>query len=125
MLLTACCGGGAAQGPQAGGATQAHGRDVRVLEGRPLLAVLTREGDARGAIALAVRTGGIDADRGAEVAVALAALIQARLEAQGFRDAQVVPAWDGYRIRTLAADPAEASRFVAAGRAALLAPVTG
>ena len=97
---------------------------VRHLRGLPPIAVVVRDGDPRGAIAVAVATGGLPdagAGRGAEVAVALAAVVEGRLE--GKLDAQVLPGWSGYRVRALVAEGAEAGRAAEALRAAMLAPV--
>jgi hypothetical protein len=91
--------------------------------GRPPLAVLAREGDARGAIAVAVTTAGIAPDRGALAGVTLGALVEARLLAQGV-DAGATGGWDGWRLRALVDSPADAARLVASLRTALLAPVT-
>ena len=52
-------------------------------DGRPPLAVIAREGDAKGAVAVAVTTAGIAPERGALAGVALAALVEARLAARG------------------------------------------
>ena len=89
-LLATACGGGAARSavrpssPGDLGAVRATG------EGRPPLAVVAREGDARGAVAVAVTTEGIAPERGALPAVALAALVEARLNARGITDANAV-----------------------------------
>src|SRR4051812_36154967 len=97
--------------------------EVRLGKGVPPVSLVTREGDPRGAVAAAVMTSGISADRGAEVAVALAALVEARLEARGVREAVATPGWDGYRVRGLVATDAEGAALADAVRAALLAPV--
>ncbi|HEX3771850.1 MAG TPA: hypothetical protein VHV30_13330 [Polyangiaceae bacterium] len=90
--------------------------------GRPPLAVVVREGDARGALAIAVTTAGIAEERGAIAGVALAALVEARLAARGV-EVSAVGGWDGWRLRALVASPADAARVIDAVRAALLAPV--
>lgn len=94
---------------------------VRLLRGLPPIAVVTREGDPRGGVAATVATGGIAEERGAEVAVALAAVVEGRLE--GRLDAQVLPGWSGYRVRALVASEAEAARAAEAIRAAMLGPI--
>jgi hypothetical protein len=91
-------------------------------EGRPTLAVVARDGDVRGAIALAVTTDGIDTDRGALVPVALAALVQQRMQARGI-DAVAMGSWSGWRLHAVVASPMDAASVVVAARAALLTPV--
>lgn len=90
---------------------------------RPPLVVVSREGDARGALGVAVATGGIAADRGASVAVALAGLMEARLDAAGLEDATVVAGWDGYRVRALVT-AASAPAAVNMIRTAMLTPAS-
>jgi hypothetical protein len=92
-------------------------------EDRPPIAAVVREGDARGAIAVAVSTAGIAPDRGALVAVALAALVEGRLAERGFAEVRAVGDWDGWRLESLAGTPAEAARVTAAAASAMLAPV--
>jgi len=89
---------------------------------RPPLAVIAREGDPGGAIAVAVTTEGIEPQRGALVAVALAALVERRLALRGI-DAVAVGGWNGWRLRATVASAPEASHTIAAIRAALLTPV--
>jgi hypothetical protein len=89
---------------------------------RPPLVVIVRDGDARGALATAVTTAGVAPDRGALAAVALAALVQERLAAQGL-EVSTVGGWDGWRLRALVASPGDAARLVNALRTALLTPV--
>jgi hypothetical protein len=91
-------------------------------EGRPGLVVVSREGDARGALAVAVSAEGLAPDRGAVPAVALAALVEARATARGL-DASAVGGWGSWRLRALVASPAEAARAVEIVRDAMLAPV--
>jgi hypothetical protein len=106
------CGG-------AGGA--ARGPDLRTMKDRPPVAVVVREGDPSAALAVAVFTGAIAPERGAEVAAALAALTESRLRSSDFG---VVPAWDGYRIRALVGpQPDSASALVEAVQRALATPV--
>jgi hypothetical protein len=85
--------------------------------------VVEREGDARGALAVAVTTQGIAANQGATAAVALAALVEERLAARSISEAGVVGGWDGWRLRALVGSPAEAAAFVNSLREAMLAPV--
>jgi hypothetical protein len=119
--------------------------------GRPSLAVVEREGDSRGAIAVAVTTEGIASDRGAMVAVALAALVEERLSARGVDGASPAPpgrgrdleraspappgrgphldelgvigGWDGWRLRALVASPGDAAELVDAVREAMITPI--
>jgi hypothetical protein len=128
VCALAGCGGAGAGGGQGKGA-QAPTSETRQAKDRPPLAVVARDGDPRGAIAVAVSTDGIAADRGAEAAVALAALVEARLESatreRGGANAMidVTPAWDGYRARALVANEGEAAAVAERLRVALLAPV--
>ncbi len=113
------CGSPPARAPSA---PSTSGNDsLRLVRGMPPLAVVTREGDPRGGLAATVATGGIADARGAEVAVALAAIVEGRLE--GKVDAQVLPGWSGYRVRALVTSEAEAARASEAIRAAMLTPV--
>ncbi len=92
-------------------------------QGRPAIAAVVREGDARGAIATAVTTAGIAPERGALVAIALAALVEARLAERGFADVRALGGWDGWRLESLAGTPAEAARVAGAVTSAMLTPV--
>jgi hypothetical protein len=96
---------------------------VSVVAGRPPLSVVEREGDAWGALAIAVATQGIAPERGATAAVALAALVEDRLAARGITEAVVVGGWDGWRLRRLAGSPADAASLVEWARLTMLAPV--
>ncbi len=91
-------------------------------DGRPPLSVIVREGDAKGAIAVAVTTAGVAPERGALAGVSLAALVEARLAARGV-DVSAVGSWDGWRLRALVDSPADMARIVDAVRVALLTPV--
>jgi hypothetical protein len=86
--------------------------------------VLAREGDPSAAVAVAVLTHGIEPARGAEVPVALAAVVEARLTSAGIVDAIVIPGAEGFRARALAPSGARGRDVVSFIRAALLAPVT-
>lgn len=116
-LLSSCAPQVTARSPRGAGA-----RERVTSEGRPPVAVVEREGDARGAVAVAVTTQGIAPERGAVVGVALAALVEARLAARGV-EANAIGGWDGWRLRALVASPADAARMVDEARAAMLAPV--
>ncbi len=119
LAAAAACGGNVGTSTR----TPAHGSDFRTAEGRPPVVVVERDGDPRGAVALAVSTEGIAPERGAAPAVALAAIVEARLAAGGVRDVHVVPSFDGYRVRALVGGDAEGAAFAAGVRIALLAPV--
>lgn len=116
------CGGAArdeqSRSPQGAGAlvTRATGGS------RPPLSVIAREGDVRGAIAVAVTTEGIDSKAGALVGVALATLVEQRLRLRGI-DAAAVGGWNGWRLHATLASPSDAAQAIEAIRAALLAPV--
>ena len=96
---------------------------VEVGAGRPSLLVVEREGDARGALAVAVNTEGIAPQRGAIVAVALGALVEERLAARGIGDAGPVGGWNGWRLKALVVSSADAVALVDAAREAMLKPV--
>jgi hypothetical protein len=126
LLLWAALGAAACGPAKPGAATALNGRargdeSVRVLSGKPPIAVLSRDGDPKGAVAVAIATGGLAPS--AQPAVALAGVLEARLRARGLADATVIPAWDGYRAQWLAAE-ADATASVEAIRTALLAPIT-
>jgi hypothetical protein len=92
-------------------------------ESRPALAVVAREGDARGALAVAVVTEGVAPDRGALVGVALAALVEKRLAVDGI-EARAVGGWDGWRVGALVSSSGQAAVTLEAIRRALLTPVS-
>jgi hypothetical protein len=98
--------------------------DVRVAGQRPPVAAIVRDGDPRGAIAVAVSTDGIESGRGAAIAVALSGLTLARLQARGIADATATAGWDGYRVRVLVGDVAQAATVVLAIRAAMTTPLS-
>ena len=123
LLVTVGCGAHTpGPGLRANGGGRAFGTRSTGDE-RPPLAVVAREGDARGALAVAVSTAGIAPDRGALAAVALAALVQERLATRGV-DASLVGGWDGWRLRALVGSPADMARLVEAVRIAMLTPVS-
>jgi hypothetical protein len=119
LAAAAACGGNAGTSAR----TPAHGSDFRTADGRPPVVVVDRDGDPRGAVALAVSTDGIAPTRGAAPAVALAAIVEARLAASGVHDVRVVPSFDGYRVRALVSGDADADAFAAGIRVALLTPI--
>ncbi len=122
LIAALGCGGqrGATAAPSPPFALGASG----AADGRPPLALVAREGDGRGALAVAVTTEGIAPERGAMPAVALAALVEARLGARGL-SVSVSGGWTGWRLRTLVGTPAEVAIAVDAVRQAMLTPVTG
>jgi hypothetical protein len=121
-IVAAGCAGRVAPGAKAGG-DGAHQATRATGNGRPPVTVVSREGDARGAVAVAVTTLGIAPDRGATPGVALAALVEARVAAHTSVQVDATGGWDGWRLRALVASPAEASAFVEAVRTAMLVPV--
>jgi hypothetical protein len=122
-VATLLAAAGCAHTPGAGGSEGARALATRSTgSGRPSLVVVAREGDAKGAVAVAVTTAGVAPDRGALAGVALAALVDARLAARGV-DASAVGSWDGWRLRALVDSPADMARVVDAIRNALLTPV--
>jgi hypothetical protein len=116
LLFLVSCGGPASPRPPSHPST-------RIIKDHPPLALVERDGDPRGAVALAVVTTGVADERGAEVPVALAGLIETRLAARGLADITVVPSWDGYRVRALVRTEADVSRTLDALRETLLTPV--
>jgi hypothetical protein len=91
---------------------------TRSVQHRPRISLVARLGDPSPAVAMAVAH-----DFGSEASTALGALVQARLRAQGFTDADSRPQALGFVVRALVTSPAEASRFVAAASHALLTPL--
>ena len=119
ISLLLACGGG----QQAALRPDATGQMARsVGKGRPPLAVVVRDGDAGGGVAVAVSTEGIAGERGAVAGVSLAALVEARLASKGV-PVEAVGGWGGWRLRALEAAAADAKGVVSAVRDAMLAPV--
>src|ERR1700722_634654 len=123
-LVTGCGGGSATTNAQGPGRTRARA----LGDGRPPLAVVARAGDGRSALAVAVSTEGIAPERGAVPAVALAALVEARLSVRidggaGETSVTTVGGWGGWRLRALVESASDATALVAAVRTAMLAPV--
>jgi hypothetical protein len=119
LIATSSCGG-----PTRTAAGPATPRtSVAVGAGRPSLTVVERDGDARGAVAIAVTTDGIAPDRGAVVGVALGSLVEERLAARGIVEASAAGGWDGWRLRSSVASPADGARLVQIAREAMLEPV--
>lgn len=123
--LAACSGGatpGGAGAPIAGASVPARegpvGRiEVRRIDARPRLTLVSRDGDPTPAVVAAVAT-----DLGPVLTTGLAALVEARLVAAGFAvDTRV----DGgaFRVRLSVADPARAAAFFTALAQAFARPV--
>lgn len=89
-----------------------------VLEERPTLLLVTRDGDPKPAIAFVARHG-----RGGASSAALLGLLSARLEALGLRGLDARPHGLGFEISALVDGPSDLKRFFAAVRRALAAPV--
>lgn len=91
--------------------------EVRQLDGRPRLTLVSRDGDPAPAIAVTVA-----ADLGPAAATALAAVVEARLRAAGFEvDARVDRS--AFRVRMLAWDTARVGLFFAAVAQAFAVPI--
>jgi hypothetical protein len=116
------CGGRAPAVPPHPAAVAPPFGSRSTIAGRPPLALIARDGDGRGAFAVAVTTDGLAEERGALSAVALAALVEARLAARGVT-ATVMAGWNGYRLRALVEAPAQVPALVEAVRSAMLEPV--
>ncbi|MFO0678846.1 MAG: hypothetical protein U0169_20125 [Polyangiaceae bacterium] len=102
-LLGAC--GGARPSVHSKGALPPSARAVavRVVPDGPRVSTLTREGDGRLGFAVAVLTAGIDDGRPGDVALALAALVESRLQStsRAVGEVRVVAGRDGFRVRAL------------------------
>jgi hypothetical protein len=125
-LVVAAALGCAGHGGSSAGARSAAGSLASASRlgagGHPPLALVTREGDGRGSLAVAVATDGIAPGRGAMAAVALAALVEARVAARGL-PVTATGGWGGWRLRILVDGPAEVKAAVDATRDAMLSPV--
>jgi hypothetical protein len=122
LLLAAALSACGARPSRPAAAPSLAGESVRQAIGHPPVGVLAREGDPSSAVAVDVVTAGIDA-HGAEVAVALSAVVEARLSAAGLVGVSVVPGSEGFRVRTLLEGAGRAPAVVAALRSALLTPL--
>ena len=121
--VAACGRGPAPTLPNAPARALALLPDVRVAKDRPPVAVVAREGDPSGAIAIAVTTSGLEAsDDDPEAAVALAGMVEARLSARGLAPV-VVPSWSGFRAAVLVTGADAAPAATDAVREALTARV--
>lgn len=91
--------------------------EVRQLDARPRLTLVSRDGDPTPAIVAAVAT-----DLGPVLTTALAATVEARLVAAGFAVDTRVDA-SAFRVRLLLADPARAAAFFTAVAQAFARPI--
>jgi len=121
LAVVAACGASPAKAP--GAATTSRFEEVRQAEGRPPVALLSRDGDPSAAVSVAVLTLGVDPAHGAEVPVALAGVVEARLAAAGVRDLRVVPSAEGFRVRALLPSREGARELALALRDALTTPI--
>jgi len=92
--------------------------ELRTLPERPPISLVPRTGDPYAAVALASAH-----DLGSEASIALSTLIETRLEAQGFPNAESRAHALGFELFSLVSAPAEASRFVQVAAAALRTPL--
>ena len=88
--------------------------ELRALADRPALSLVHREGDPRGAVAVAVAH-----DFGSEASLGLASILRARLERAGFRELEVRPHALGVLLSTLVSTPDDGARFARAATTAL------
>ncbi|WP_437682918.1 hypothetical protein [Sorangium sp. So ce131] len=124
LLLAAACHGAAPSAPPAAGLALVStpegsvGRiEVRHLEARPRLALVSRDGDPSPAIVASVAT-----DLGSVAATALASVVEARLSAAGFDvDARIDRS--AFRVRLLVRDAARVEPFLRALAAAFAQPI--
>jgi len=125
VVLGACVGGPPPGGAAAPGSVQlapAHegpvGRiEVRRIDARPRLTLVSRDGDPTSAIVAAVAT-----DLGPVLTTALAATVEARLTAAGFAvDTRVDSG--AFRVRLVLADPTRAAAFFTALAQAFARPL--
>lgn len=116
--LTACGGSGA--GPSAASSVARAGSGVahRALDDRPALMLIERHGDPSAGVAFAATLPG-----GMKASTATGAWLEARLIARGFGSARARPHALGLGVTALAANAAEAARFVDALRTILSEPV--
>lgn len=120
FLGAVSCGGGAPR-EHSGGALPPD--EVRVVSGHPPLALIAREGDPAPAVGVNVFTEGVDPAHESEVAVALGAMIEARLVAKDLA-VSLVPSSDGYRFSLLLTNDDQIASSAATIVGALLSPAT-
>lgn len=106
-------------GPSGGFGPDTFGRiSVKQAQDRPTVTSVVRQGDSLPAVAVAVLT-----EPDSFSAVALGALVEARLHAAGLDQAQARADRDGYRIRLLVPPAVGADRVVSAIWLALSTPI--
>ncbi|WP_437728697.1 hypothetical protein [Sorangium sp. So ce861] len=124
LVLIAACSGAAPGGPTAPGHALVStpegsvGRiEVRNLEARPRLTLVSRDGDPAPALVASVAT-----DLGSVATTALASVVEARLVAAGFDvDARIDRS--AFRVRLLVRDAARVAPFLRALSAAFAQPI--
>ena len=126
LSLIAACGGPAAAPPgsprqallstPAGSVGQI---EVRQIEARPRLTLVSRDGDPAPALVATIAT-----DLGSAATVALASVVEGRLRAAGV-DVDASVDRSAFRIRALAAEPGRAAAFLGALAAAFAQPIAG
>ncbi|MCC6900904.1 MAG: hypothetical protein IT377_18140 [Polyangiaceae bacterium] len=92
--------------------------ELRALADRPAISLVHREGDPRGAVAVAIAH-----DFGSEASLGLASVLGARLTRSGFGDVQLRPHALGVLLSALVASPDDGARFVNAATRALTTPI--
>ncbi|HVU01907.1 MAG TPA: hypothetical protein VHE30_09150 [Polyangiaceae bacterium] len=116
LLLAAGCGGGAPT-PVTPGASP--GVEVRAASGKPPVAILVRDGDPFGGVAVALAH-----DFGATASVWLGTLLAERVRAEVSTLRPPRPNGDGVTLSARVTEPADAARFAHAVDAALARPFT-
>lgn len=123
VAVLACSGCGLfAQGgdvPAASAPSPHSGIQIEEAPDRPRLSLIERFAAPSATAAL-----GVAHDLGPEASAALGGLVEARLQAQGFREARLEVLSVGFVINTPVSDPAAAARFVQLAHRALQTPVS-
>lgn len=105
--------------PESSAAAEARARiEVRSPDSRPWLVLVQREGDPRGALAVASAH-----DLGSEASTALASLVGERLERAGYDHVEIAAHGLGFQATVLVESPERAADFVRAADRALRTPV--
>ncbi|MBK7582162.1 MAG: hypothetical protein IPI67_18390 [Myxococcales bacterium] len=118
LCFFACTPAGSRTAKRAGGVGK-NPVELRTLDDRPAIGLVERDGDPRGAVAIAVAH-----DFGSEASAGLAQLLKARLVRAGFSQIDARPSALGFVLTTLVTSPADAAHFVEAVSAALATPIT-
>lgn len=119
LALSAC--GGAPHGNGTAGSSPSAGQtrvERRELDHHPPINLVVRLGDPKFALAFASAT-----DQGSTAAVAVSALLLARLRAHGITDVLGTPTANGFELAVLCADPTAARAFIDQVSAALATPI--